>query len=173
MKANLRTVAMGAALVATGSIVWGCCKASSPWSIDSGYSDALLAIGQAYKITTGQDAAMTVDSIQLFGPPDPSVHYETVEEIRKLPFLYESSDRDLILRLFASIRDRRNDIDCGKLPNGGSLFILAYDRDLMRVGCLKYYDCSNASLGAITAYGSGSALFSSKLREVLGPLRMK
>jgi hypothetical protein len=173
MNTGLRMFATGAALVATGAAAIGCCKAPSAWSIDRGYSSALLAIGQNYTVKTGQDAAMTVDAIQLFGPSDPNAHYETVEEIRALGFMFESTDRDMILRLFASIRDRIGEPDCGKGPKEVSLYILAYDRDLMRVGVLKYYDCEGGAFGAVTAYGSGSAIFSSSVRKFLAPFRLK
>ena len=115
----------------------------------------------------GVDPANTVDVLQIFKTPAGEAALFDVDKIRSKEWLYETSDAEFIRRFFVDAREDDRDSDCNVTEVPDVLHILAFDRDLMRVGYLKYYQCAGEELGALSPYGTSSLYFSHSIAGLL------
>jgi hypothetical protein len=143
----------------------------SEWYIDPGFSNHLLGFSRHYELRTKQIAADAVDVLQIFKTNQGRDQLSSVNEIRSREWVYETTRREDIAAFFGAVRNILPDSKRCNLPSSGVVYlILAFDRDLMRVGYLKYYPCAGYDLGALTAYGTSSLYFSSDIAKTMNTI---
>lgn len=140
-------------------VVIGCESESPEWFLDESYSSHLLGSSRFYQLRTGLDSAASIDTVQIFRTDLEHAAMTDLQEIRSQQWVYETSDGEWIESLFLSAREDLSE-SCVVTKSKHVLHILAFDRDLMRVGYLKYYPCPDAVLGALAPYGTSSLYFS-------------
>ncbi len=151
----------------------GCSKQErSGWYLDPTFSLQLVSFSEFYTLRTNQDPAEAVDVLQIFKANKGKDALFSVEDIRSRAWVYETPRREDIIVFFRAARNvlPGNKIHCIPPDNGVVYLILAFDRDLMRVGYLKYYPCVGQDLGALIAYGTNSADFSSDFAKIMGAI---
>jgi hypothetical protein len=129
----------------------------SGWFVDESFSVKLVTSWGNPPIINQQDPASTVDVLQIFRVPYDNARLFTVDEIRSQQLVYETDNSADIVQLFRAARHQTAD-HCDSAVTTFVLFILAFDRDLMRVGILKYYPCTEkqSPLGTLQPWGSNS-----------------
>jgi hypothetical protein len=129
----------------------------SGWFMDESFSVKLIHSWGNPPIINQQDPASTVDVLQIFRVPYDKARLFTVDEIRSQELVYETNDSADIVQLFRAARNGTAD-HCDSAVTKFVLFVLAFDRDLMRVGILKYYPCAEKqdALGWFQPWGSNS-----------------
>lgn len=151
------------------AIAIGCSKKeqASGWYLDASFSERLISFwdDQHPIITTG-DPAKSVAALQIFRAVKGKHYLYTVDEIRSLDLVYETRKSEDIVSLFRATRNR-SDKECNITEYDYVFFILAFDRDLMRVGFVKYFPCRRNDLGHFQIWGSNSLYFSSDLATAL------
>lgn len=144
------------------------CGRKDPWFIDMAYSAHLLGSAQFYELRTRADSADTVDVVQIYRTSMNDAGMFDVGEIRSQEWMYETSNKDWIASFFSAAREEAPE-QCVASRAPRVLHVLAFDRDLMRVGYFKYYSCPSGELGALAPYGTSSLYFSHSLAELLEP----
>ena len=144
-----------------------CSDRKSSWFLDQAYSSALVRPAQFSELETGTDPADTVDVLQIFRTPAGEAALFDVDEIRSKEWLYETSDAEFIRRFFNDAREDAHDASCVATQSPEVLHVLAFDRELLRVGYLKYYKCIGQKLGALSPYGTSGLYFSHSIAALL------
>ncbi len=143
----------------------------SGWFLDPTYSHLLLNFSQFYALSTKQDAADTVDVLQMYKTKRGKDALFSVDEIRSSAWVYETTRREDIAAFFRAARNEvPKDTRCDIFASDVVYLILAFDRDLMRVGYLKYYPCVGQDLGALMSYGTSSLYFSSDIAKIMSTI---
>ena len=156
------------AMSALAVVACGDSNSSSARYLDPQYSLALLRsswIGE--EMAAGVDPGITVDVLQIFKAPAGEAALFDVDKIRSKEWLYESSDREFIRRFFVDAREDDRHSDCNVTEAPEVLRILAFDRDPMRFGYLRYYQCVGEKFGALSPYGTTSLYFSHSIAGLL------
>ncbi len=150
------------------SLTLGCSsdEDKSGWFIDSSFTDRLVSHWEEHPIITQQDPSTSVDSLQIFRAPKGNQYIYTVNEIRSKDLIYETTKPEDILALFRATRAVVND-SCDSTEYDFVYFILAFDRDLMRVGFVKYFPCKRNGLGYYQKWKVNSIYFSSELANLI------
>jgi hypothetical protein len=143
------------------------CGERGSWFLDGQYSRHLLGSAEAYGLLTNQDPSETVDALQIYRTPSTGAALFEVDDIRETEWLYESSDPLLIRRFFQAARDSADAGECNPARSAEVIHVLAFDRDLMRVGYLRYYPCPEQGLGASSPFGTTSLYFSRSLHAMI------
>ncbi len=112
---------------------------------------------------------MTVDALQIFRTPKGKEYIYTVNEIRSQELVYETTRPKDILALFRATRLISKD-NCDITESDFVFFILAFDRDLMRVGFVKYFPCKRNGLGYYQKWKTNSIYFSSELANLMATI---
>jgi len=141
----------------------------SPWFIDAAYSRHLLGSAQLYELRAKQDSADTVDVLQIFRTTADDAALFDVADIRSKDWVYETSSKEFIATFFSAARESSPE-ECVTSRAKQVLHVLAFDRELMRVGYLKYYRCPDGNLGALAPYGTSALYFSHVLAALLEPM---
>lgn len=139
------------------------------WLLDPVFSHQLVSFSEFYKARTKQDPVDTVDVLQIFKANKGQDSLFSIDEIKSRAWVYETTRREDITAFFRAARNEAA-ADYTRCPPDGTgvvYLILAFDRDLMRAGYLKYYPCVGDGLGFLTLYGSNSAYFSSELARLM------
>ncbi|MBI4488906.1 MAG: hypothetical protein HY694_07450 [Deltaproteobacteria bacterium] len=143
----------------------------SGWFLDPTFSLQLVSFSEFYTLRTKQDPADTVDVLQIFKANKGKDSLFNVDDIRSRAWVYETTRREDIAAFFRAARKTLpSNIYCKISDSGVVYLVLAFDRDLMRVGYLKYYPCASEDLGYLTLYGTNSAYFSSDLAKIIGAI---
>ena len=146
-----------------------CGQEGAGWFIDSAYSAHLLGSAQFYELRTEADSADTVDGVQIFRTSMDDAAMFDVREIRSQEWVYETSSKEWVGSFFTAARQEAGE-QCVASQTPDVLHVLAFDRDLMRVGYFRYYSCPGNQLGALAPYGTSSLYFSRPLATMLEPL---
>jgi hypothetical protein len=147
--------------------VSACSKADqSGWFLDASFSVQLITSWGNPVIISQQDPASTVDVLQIFRVPQQKTRLFTVDEIRSQQLVYETNNSPDIVQFFRATWHRTKEF-CNREANF-VFFILAFDRDLMRVGLLKYYPCTaEEDIGSFQTWGSNSAYISPEFAKMM------
>ncbi len=148
----------------------GCSKhEEGQWYLDSTFSNHLLSFSELYRLRTKHDPMDAVDVLQIFKVDQGKAALTNVDKIRSHHWIYETSKREEIAVFLYAARNFVQDTKVGCKPSNDVVyFILAFDRDLMRVGLLKYLPCTTDDMGALTSYGSESLYFSPDFAKIIG-----
>jgi len=119
----------------------GCDSGGVPLSVDARYSEYLSVLSQQYQSAARANAATTVKVVQLYGPGP--VDEVSLRDATRGRLLYESRKPNEIESLFSGLQAQGTRGEC-ELGDGPVLFVVAYDRDLPRVGILRLYECDAA-----------------------------
>lgn len=144
-----------------------CSDQSSSWFLDPAYSSALVRPARFSQMEAGKDPADTVDVLQIFETPARDGALFNVDKIRSKEWLYETSNAEFIRRFFKDAREDTREVSCVATQSPNVLHVLAFDRDLLRVGYLKYYECTGEELGALSPYGTSGLYFSHSVATLL------
>jgi hypothetical protein len=145
-------------------------KDQSGWFLDASFSVQLITFWGAPLIVSQQDPASTVNVLQIFRVPQRKSRLFTVDEIRSQELMYETNNSPDIVAFFRATRHRIKE-HCGSAQGRFVFFILAFDRDLMRVGLLKYYPCTEEEdMGWFQTWGSNSAYTSRDFAKMMNRL---
>ena len=141
----------------------------SGWFLDSSFAVQLITFSEEHPIINQEDPARAVEVLQIFRTPEGKDRLFTVNEIRSQELVYETNNSADILRFFRAVRTR-TDERCTSTEAKFVFFILAFDRDLMRVGFLKYFPCKREDLGSFQTWGSNSLYFSLEFAKVMNKI---
>ena len=138
----------------------------SGWYLDPHFSKQLISYWhERFGIPTKDDPAKPVDVLQIFRAPRDKRIF-TVNEIRTQQWVYETRDSLQIVALFRAARIESNE-RCDIAETDYEYFVLGFDRNLMRVGIVKYFPCEREDLGWFQTWGSNSAYFSSEFAKMM------
>ncbi len=141
-----------AALVTVGLLA--CHSEDAPLLVDARYSEYLSVLSQQFESAARGNASATVQVVQVYAPgPKDGVSFRDVTRGR---LLYESRASSEIASLFNSLQTRGARGNC-ELGEGPVLVIVAYDRDLPRVGVIRLYKCEAAGTAVIGVRPVGDA----------------
>jgi hypothetical protein len=149
---------------------------ASGWYLDSGFTTRLTSYwDDKYPVVTQEDPAKSVDVLQIFQVSKGKEDLYALHQIRSQQLIYETTNPENILSLFRATRVRTED-SCDINEGNFVFFILAFDRDLLRVAFVKYFPCDREDLGWFQTWGSRSVYFSADLATLLHkilPLSLK
>ncbi len=154
-------------VITTLMFILGCTREdSSGWYLDSSFSVQLVTFSEEIPVILTQDPAKAVEVLQIFRSTRGKSDLDTVTEIRSNELVYETRNQRDILSLFRATRTGTKE-SCDS-PKGDFTFsILAFDRDLMRVGYIRYFPCERNDLGWIQTPGSNSIYYSLETAKIL------
>lgn len=139
----------------------------SGWYIDSAFTTRLVSFwDEQSPIITREDPATYIDALQIFRTSADTKGIFTINEIRSQQLIYETVNTSVIKKFFDAARRRTNE-RCEKVGADFRYYILAFDRQLLRVGLIKYFPCVQSDLGFYQRWGSNSAYFSSELSRIM------
>jgi hypothetical protein len=142
---------------------------TSGWYLDPSFSLQLVTFNEKIPAFGMQDPADAVEVLQIFRSERDQDTLNTVTEIRSKLLVYETRRSEEIQSLFRATRIETKE-RCNS-PQGDYVFsILAFDRDLMRVGYIKYFPCERDDVGWFTTYGSNSIYDSSETAKVINKM---
>jgi hypothetical protein len=141
----------------------------SGWFLDSSFTDLLVSFREDKPIITKDDPATAVDVLQIFRTPKGRDALFTVDEIRSQELDYETTNPKDILSLVRAARTVSKDT-CEITESEFVFFILAFDRDLMRVAFIKFFPCRRDDLGYYQKWGTNSIYFSSELAKFMNKI---
>jgi hypothetical protein len=154
------------AVFLTVALFLGCSKEdTSGWYLDSLFSVQLVTFNEENPVFVTNDPANGVQVLQIFRSERGKDSLDTVTEIRSKELVYETRRREDIVSFFRATRIGSKE-SCS--PQGKYVFsILAFDRDLMRVGFIKYFPCERDDIGWFQTYGSNSIYDSSETAKAI------
>jgi len=161
-------------IILTSVSLWwvlGCSREDhSGWFLDTSFSLQLVSSwGKPAPVISQQDPATAVDALQIFRTPEEEESLSTLTEIRSQELVYETNNSADIIRFFRAARERTKE-RCASAGARFVFFILAFDRDLMRIGVLKYYPCTREDLGSFQTWGANSLYFSSEFSSMMNKM---
>ena len=121
-------------------VLWvvGCNSTSELLDIDSRYSESLSVVSREYEFAARTNAATTVQVVQVYAQ-GPKGNVSLLDATRGR-LLYESRSSSEIMALFATLQSRESSGRC-ELGDDPAFVVVAYDRDLPRVGIIRLYKC--------------------------------
>lgn len=157
-------------LLLVGSCILSCTKGDSTWYVDVEYTEMLTSHwGPELKRTIPDDPARSVSVLQIFKAPKKQEAIFTVDEIRSQRLVFETRKQDDILPLFRAARIE-SPSECEHNEYESVYFILAFDRELLRVAIIKYFPCKNNTLGYFQRWRSKSVYYSAELAKLMSKL---
>jgi hypothetical protein len=137
------------------------------WLVDEEFSNRLLHPTLVNGERTKNAAYLTVDSIQVYRIVGSTENSNTVSEVRRHKWVWESSSRSEVLEFFdAALAEVARPRNCIVTQSKEEYAILAYDRDLMRAALIRYFACPSGE-GALDPYGSPGVTFSKALAPLV------
>ena len=162
---TLKTVVVLALVFALG------CSKDDPtgWYLDASFSVQLVTFNKENPVFVTQDPANAIEVLQIFRAERFKDTLDTVTDIRSKLLVYETRTPEDIRSLFRASRIQTQE-RCDSIRGDYEFVILGFDRDLMRVGYIKYYPCERDDNGWFTTWGSKSMYFSSELAKVINKI---
>ena len=151
------------------ALVQGCGSSGNTdaWLVDEEFSSRLMRPTLVNGEMLESSAHFTVDSIQVYKIEGSMRHLDSVAQVRRHRWIWESSNPTEVATFFAAALDEvAPPEDCVVTQADEKYVILAYDRDLMRVGLISYFACPSGE-GALDPYGSPGVTFSSALAPLV------
>lgn len=152
--------AMCLVAIIAGIASLSCNRDDEPLFVDESYSEALTVLTEQYEAVAHSRPATTVKVVQIFAPGPRDVVY--VSDVTRGRLVYESRTPSEIEALFESLQAADGRGNC-HLGESAALAMVAYDRDLPRVGIIRLYECQGESgpVIGIRPLGDAALVYSS------------
>jgi hypothetical protein len=125
--------------------VLSCASPSEPVAVDSRYSEYLSVTSREYEAAARVTPATTVKVVQIFSPGGNDT--VSLRNSTRGRLVYETRAPGDIAAILDAIRSQEAPGSCD-LSGDPAFVLVAYDRDLPRVGLIRLYKCE-AQVGAV------------------------
>jgi hypothetical protein len=134
----------------------------SPTQFDESFSNRIFDPPPTVNGRPIQEVAVdSVDAVQIYRAQNPSAYFRNVAEVRRLPWIYETHNRNEIQQILGAIRQQVQPNACGSVRAKSVYVVLFFDHTFARVALVKYYPCDGTESGALEPFGGSGLRFSS------------
>jgi hypothetical protein len=145
-------------ILAAMMLLPSCEPSIGPGRPDELLSRALTVDDETYKARVGRDPIDDIERVQIYCTHDTSLAGYKIEDTKKLPLVYETSERRDIRDIVLYARSSQDDPGSISERVRSIFIVLAFNRDARRIGRFDYTQYVGRRVGVIEWYPA-AALF--------------